>query len=88
MKGDKKNKFILKTGQIIFIVVAVIVVAVMVTIDCLSGIYKSLISSFLGCAEQTDSVATDKDKIDASAKSGDQVVRNIGNEGVVLMKND
>ena len=54
MKGDKKNKFILKTGQIIFIVVAVIVVAVMVTIDCLSGIYKSLISSFLGCAEQTD----------------------------------
>ena len=88
MKGDKKNKFILKTGQIIFIVIAVIVVAVMVTIDCLSGIYKSLISSFLGCAEQTDSVATDKDKIDASAKSGDQVVRNIGNEGVVLMKND
>ena len=88
MNGDKKNKFILKTGQIIFIVVAVIVIAVMVAIDCLSGIYKSLISSFLGCAEQTDSVATDKDKIDASAKSGDQVVRNIGNEGVVLMKND
>ena len=88
MNGDKKNKFILKTGQIIFIVVAVIVIAVMVTIDCLSGIYKSLISSFLGCAEQIDSVATDKDKIDASAKSGDQVVRNIGNEGVVLMKND
>ena len=85
MENKITKKPLLRAGQIVFIAVAVIVIAVMITIDCLSATYRSVISSFLGCAEQLEG---DSGKVEEGAKSGDEVVRNIANEGVVLMKND
>ncbi len=85
--NNKKSKRKIAVSQIIFMAVAAVLLAVFITVDCLCVIYKPLISSFLGCAEQLDT-DDDNDKINEGAKSGDQVVRNIANEGVVLMKND
>lgn len=84
--AENAKKALLKTRQIVFIVVAVIVLAVMITIDCLASKYSAIISTFLGTAEKLESGTNET--IDASAASGDEVVRNIANEGVVLMKND
>lgn len=85
--NNKKSKRKIAVSQIIFMAVAAVLLAVFITVDCLCVIYKPLISSFLGCAEQLDT-DDDNDKINEGAKSGDQVVRNIANEGVVLIKND
>lgn len=76
----------IRIGHIVFIVAAVLVIGIMVAVDCLSVTYRSLISSFLGCAEQLD--GDDSGKVIEAAKNGDEVVRNLANEGVVLMKND
>ena len=83
---NSNKKFALRTGQIVFIAIAVLVCAIMITIDCLSNKYSAIISTFLGTAERLEE--GDSEKVEESAKSGDEVVRNIANEGVVLMKND
>ncbi len=80
------KKFKLKPGQIVFIVIATLICAIMITIDFLADRYSAIISTFLGTAEKLEE--GDSGKVEESAKSGDEVVRNIANEGVVLLKND
>lgn len=86
MENKPKTKFKLRGGQIVFIVVAALILAVMIAIDCLSVQYSAVISTFLGTAEKVE--GKDNAKVEEGAKSGDEVVRNLANEGVVLMKND
>lgn len=45
---NSNKKFALRTGQIVFIAIAVLVCAIMITIDCLSNKYSAIISTFLG----------------------------------------
>lgn len=47
--------------------------------------YHNLISQFFGVGEQ---IGGDFKEIDDSSSSGDEVVRKIGNDGVVLLKNE
>ena len=74
---NSNKKFALRTGQIVFIAIAVLVCAIMITIDCLSNKYSAIISTFLGTAERLEE--GDSEKVVESAKSGDEVVRNIAN---------
>lgn len=85
MEQSEKKKFKLTVGQIVTIIVVAISVAAMIVADCMAKKYSAIISTFLGCAEQIDG---DTDKVDAAAKTGDEVVRKLADDGVVLMKND
>lgn len=84
MENKTKKKMLLKPSQIVIIVVAVVVTAIMITADCFASKYAPVISTFLGCTEQLEG---DTEKVEEGAKSGDEVVRKLANDGVVLMKN-
>ena len=71
--------------KIISIAAIALITATIVTGDVFAGKYRSIISGFFGCTEQIDG---DKTTIDEGAKTGDQVVRKIANEGVVLLRNE
>lgn len=83
MKTLKKIK--LKTSQIVTIVLSVFFAVVMIVADCFVNKYSAIISTFFGVAEQLEG---DTESIEQAAKSGDEVVRKMGNEGVVLLKNE
>lgn len=84
--SDGKRKFNLK-GKIKHIVVlcimAVIAIALIVG-DVFAYSYAPIISGFFGSNEQ---ISGDSAAIEEAAKSGDELVRKLANEGVVLMKN-
>ena len=81
----EKKKMLLSVRQIVYIVIAVLVMAIMITADCLASANAPIISGFFGTDVQIDG---DKNKVDAAAENGDEVVRKIANEGVALLKND
>lgn len=74
-----------KTGKILSICSVALLSTAIIVGDVFAGYYRSIISGFFGCNEQVEG---DVNKVDEGAKSGDQVVRKIANEGVVLLKND
>ena len=84
MENKTKKKLLLKPSQIVIIIVTVIVTAIMITADCFASKYAPIISTFLGCTEQLEG---DTSKVEEGAKSGDEVVRKLADDGVVLMKN-
>lgn len=65
-------------------VLCVLMVALIVG-DCFAYRYSSIISGFFGSNEQ---LVADDEKVEEAAKTGDEVVRKIADEGVVLMKNE
>lgn len=81
----KKMNLKMKPSQIVTIVLSVLFAAIMIVADCFASKYSAIISTFLGVAEQLEG---DTESIEAAAKSGDEVVRKMGNEGVVLLKNE
>lgn len=76
LKGKMKH-------VIVLCIMAVIAIALIVG-DVFAYSYASIISGFFGSNEQ---ISGDSAAIEEAAKSGDELVRKIGNEGVVLLKN-
>lgn len=74
-----------KTGKIISVCSVALISAALIVGDVFAGYYRSIISTFFGCTEQIEG---DKTQVEEGAKSGDEVVRKIANEGVVLLKNE
>ncbi len=84
-KQKKKLKLLLKPRQIVYIVVAVLVTVVMIVADYFANKYSAIISTYLGVGVQLEG---DTDKVEEGAKSGDEVVRKLADEGVALLKNE
>ena len=78
-------KIKLKVGQIVALAVMAIVLAALIVGDVMAYSYASIITTFFGSGEQ---LGGDAAAIEEAAKSGDELVRKMGNEGVVLMKNE
>lgn len=74
-----------KTGKILSILSITLISAAIVVGDVFAAEYAPIISTFLGCTEQIEG---DNHKVEEGAKSGDEVVRKIANEGVVLLRNE
>lgn len=83
MKKSKKNHLLVK--RIISLSAIGLMTAGIAIGDYFASYYRSIISTFLGCAEQIEG---DHSKVEEGAKSGDEVVRKIANEGVVLLRNE
>ena len=84
--SDGKRKFNLK-GKIKHIVVLCIMTVIAIALivgDVFAYSYAPIISGFFGSNEQ---ISGDSAAIEEAAKSGDELVRKLANEGVVLMKN-
>ena len=75
----------LKVGHIIALVVMAIVMIALIVGDAIAYSYAPIITTFFGSGEQ---LGGDAATIEEAAKSGDELVRRLGNEGVVLMKNE
>lgn len=71
--------------KIISVATVALISATLITGDVFASKYRSIISGFFGCTEQIDG---DKTTIDEGAKTGDQLVRKMANEGVVLLRNE
>ena len=71
--------------KIISVAAVALISATLITGDVFASKYRSIISGFFGCTEQIDG---DKTTIDEGAKTGDQLVRKMANEGVVLLRNE
>ena len=78
----EKRKFVLR---IVTVAVMAVFAIAMIVADVFAKKYNSIISNFLGVAEQIEG---DENKINESAKSSDELVRKIADEGIVLLKND
>lgn len=78
----EKRKFVLRI--VVLALLAVLAVA-MIVADVFAKKYNAIISNFLGVAEQIEG---DETKINESAKSSDELVRKMADEGIVLLKND
>ena len=77
------------TRQLIIRIVTVafllIVAAALIVGDVIARRYATVISNFLGVGEQIEG---DKTKVDEAAKTSDELVRKIADEGIVLVKNE
>lgn len=83
-EGAKKIDFKGKMKHIIVLCVMAVIAIALIVGDVFAYSYASIISGFFGSNEQ---ISGDSAAIEEAAKSGDELVRKIGNEGVVLMKN-
>ena len=82
-ENNKKRKG--RIGHLIAVCVLAVLMIALIVGDCFAYRYSSIISGFFGSNEQ---LTADEDKVEEAAKTGDEVVRKLANEGVVLMKND
>lgn len=73
-----------KVGKIVTLSIMIAVSAALIVGDAFAVKYAPVISGFFGTAEQ---IGGDDALIEQGAKNGDEVVRKLANEGVVLMKN-
>ena len=74
----------IKKSKIILSSIAGLFSVAMIVGDYFAYKYSDIISTFFGVAEQ---LGGDTEVIEQSAKSSDEVVRRIAEEGTVLMKN-
>lgn len=72
-------------ARIVVVSLIVIIAAGLIVGDVYASRYAPIISSFLGCAEQLEGDTT---KINEAAKTSDELVRKLADEGVVLLKNE
>lgn len=78
-------KIKVKPVQIIVVAIIAVIAIALIVGDVIAYSYAPIISGFFGSNEQ---IGGDAAAIEEAAKSGDELVRKIGNEGVVLMKNE
>lgn len=74
----------IKKSKIIFSAIAGVFSIAMIVGDYFAYKYSDIISTFFGVAEQLEG---DSDVIEQTAKSSDEVVRRLADEGTVLLKN-
>lgn len=80
-----KKKFKLKPIQITGIALAAVLFPSIIVGDYFAVKYAGPISNFFNTAEQ---ISSGGNNVEEAAKNGDEVVRKLANEGVVLLKND
>lgn len=85
MKNGYNTKQKGRTFHLIAVCVLAVLMIALIVGDCFAYRYSSIISGFFGSNEQLNA---DQGKVDEAAKTGDEVVRKLANEGVVLMKNE
>ena len=78
----EKRKFVLR---IVTVAVMAVFAIAMIVADVFAKKYNTIISQFLGVGEQIEG---DETKVNEAAKSSDELVRKIADEGIVLLKND
>lgn len=82
--GSKRINLKGKVKHIVVLCIMAVVAIALIVGDAFAYSYASIISGFFGSNEQ---ISGDSAAIEEAAKSGDELVRKIGDEGVVLMKN-
>lgn len=71
-------------GRIVTVSLILVIAVGLIVGDVYASRYSAIISNFLGCAEQLEGDTT---QIDESAKTSDELVRKLTDDGIVLLKN-